>query len=281
MSREPAESEEIRRFEDQFRRNPDSLVFARLADAHRKAGDPGRALEILEAGITRHGGYPSAHIVRARTFMDLGRSGAAEQSFLKAIDLDGSNLVAMRGLASLARERGDEAEARLWFQRISGLEPEEAPPEPLPPTEETWWTPDGDVEEVAEAVAEAASEDASEAWWFEDPTEAATADDGDLLTRTMAELYEKQGLIDEAVAIYRELLEDRPDDADLKTAVERAEGLLAATPEVSVREEVPVSRPEKPEPAATPAPAAVPAEGGSGTSGRSEVFLDWLRSLNR
>ena len=161
MSREPMDNEEIRRFEDQFRRNPDGLVFARLADAHRKAGEPNRALEILEAGISRHGGYPSAHIVRARTYMDIGRPASAEQSFQKAIDLDASNLVAMRGLASLARERGDEAAARLWFQRISGLEPDTpAAAGPLPPTEEVWWTPDESTDSGED------NEDAAEAWWF-------------------------------------------------------------------------------------------------------------------
>lgn len=203
--------------------------------------------------------------------MDLGRPGPAEQAFLKAIELDGSNLVAMRGLASLAREKGDEAGARFWFQRISGLEPEVTPAaEPLPPTEEVWWTPGESVESADE------TEDASEAWWFEDPAEAGSADDGDLLTRTMAELYEKQGLIAEAIAIYTELLEDRPDDAELKAAVERAESLLATAPEEHT------SEPPESEPLDTPAetPAAAPTVSHSGTSGRSEVFLDWLRSLN-
>jgi tetratricopeptide (TPR) repeat protein len=194
--------------------------------------------------------------------MDLGRTGAAEQSFLKAIDLDASNLVAMRGLASLARERGDEAGARLWFQRISGLEPETpAAVEPLPPTEEVWWTPDGSGADDEESA------DPSEAWWFEDPAEARSSDDGDLLTRTMAELYEKQGLIAEAIAIYKELLEDRPEDVELIAAVERAEGSLAAVPAVE--------RTEAPE--TSPAAAAVTTT--PGTSGHSEVFLDWLRSL--
>ncbi|MFQ5529096.1 MAG: hypothetical protein ACE5FP_01980, partial [Gemmatimonadota bacterium] len=63
MNPDPLDNEEIRRFEEQYRRMPDSLVFARLADAYRKAGDPNRALEILEAGISRHREYASAHIV--------------------------------------------------------------------------------------------------------------------------------------------------------------------------------------------------------------------------
>ena len=273
MSKEPLDSDEIRRFEDQFRRNPDSLVFARLADAHRKAGDPNRALEILEAGIGRHGGYPSAHIVRARTYMDLGQPGAAEQSFLRAIDLDASNLVAMRGLASLAQERGDEAAARMWFQRISGLEPEmPGGVEPLPPTEEIWWTPDENLVETGSDT-----EDSAEAWWFEDPDEARSSDDGDLLTRTMAELYEKQGLVGEAVAIYKELLEDHPDDSELKAALARAESSFASAPAVAVPAEPEADPLDEASTSTDPEPT--PTVSSPVTSGRSEVFLEWLRSL--
>jgi hypothetical protein len=44
MSQDSSNDSEIQRFEAQYRENPDSLVFARLADAYRKAGYPKRAL---------------------------------------------------------------------------------------------------------------------------------------------------------------------------------------------------------------------------------------------
>ncbi|MFW6085493.1 MAG: tetratricopeptide repeat protein, partial [Gemmatimonadota bacterium] len=95
-------NEDIQRFAEHFRRNPDSLVFARLADAFRKAGDPERALEILRDGIRRHPDYASAHIVRARALEDLERPSEAEASLRRVLELDAQNLVAMRGLAELA-----------------------------------------------------------------------------------------------------------------------------------------------------------------------------------
>ena len=155
---EPVDSEEIRRFEEQYRSNPDSLVFARLADAHRKAGDPDRGLAILREGIRRHPDYPSAHIVRARCLVDLERPAEAEASLRRALELDGRNLVAMRGLASLADRRGDPAEAVHWYEQIAVLDPMNAeaevalerlrgslprtPPgmEPLPAPREEWWS---------------------------------------------------------------------------------------------------------------------------------------------
>ena len=95
MSQDPKTNSEIQRFEAQYRENPDSLVFARLADAYRKAGHPARALEVLESGIGRHGNYPSAHIVRAKTCVDLGDTGPAEEAFLRVVRIGGQHAPAV------------------------------------------------------------------------------------------------------------------------------------------------------------------------------------------
>jgi tetratricopeptide (TPR) repeat protein len=126
MTPDSSSSDEIRRFEEQYESQPDSLVFARLADAYRKAGKPERALSILEDGLTRHPDYPSGHIVHARTLRDLGRMEDTLDSFRRALELDASNLVAMRELAGLAEERGDTEEARHWYERLSQIEPANA-----------------------------------------------------------------------------------------------------------------------------------------------------------
>jgi hypothetical protein len=44
----------------------------------------------------------------------------------------------------------------------------------------------------------------------------------------MADLYARQGLIDEAEAIYRELLVDRPDDESLRDGLDAVLGMRAA-----------------------------------------------------
>jgi tetratricopeptide (TPR) repeat protein len=115
--------EEIRRFEEQYRSQPESLVFARLADAYRKAGQPEQALEVLDEGLLRHPDYPSGHIVRARALRDLGRVDDTLESFRRVLELDGANLVAIRELAGLADERGDIREARHWYERLAHVDP--------------------------------------------------------------------------------------------------------------------------------------------------------------
>jgi tetratricopeptide (TPR) repeat protein len=116
-------SDEIRRFEEQYRRQPESLVFARLADAYRKAGQPEKALAVLEDGLIRHPDYPSGHIVRARALRDMGRMDETLDSFRRVLELDGANLVAIRELAGLADERGDTGEARHWYERLGQIDP--------------------------------------------------------------------------------------------------------------------------------------------------------------
>ena len=116
-------SDEIRRFEEQYRHQPDSLVFARLADAYRKTGQPEKALAMLEEGLIRHPDYPSGHIVRARALRDMGRMDETLESFRRVLELDGANLVAIRELARLADERGDTDESRHWYERLGQIDP--------------------------------------------------------------------------------------------------------------------------------------------------------------
>lgn len=123
MQTDPELSDEIRRFEEQYAQNPDSLVFARLADLHRKAGRPERALEILDEGLERHPDYLSAHIVRARCLRALDRRQESEEVFGHVLELDGENLVALRSLAEMAWERGDGETARQWLRELLDLDP--------------------------------------------------------------------------------------------------------------------------------------------------------------
>jgi tetratricopeptide (TPR) repeat protein len=171
-------SDEIRRFEEQYQRQPESLVFARLADAYRKAGDPEKALSVLDDGLLRHPDYPSGHIVRARALRDLGRVDETLKSFRRVLELDGANLVAIRELAGLADERGDTGEARHWYERLAHIDP--ADPEVrhrLAELESAVTESSGD--EVGNASADAAEADLEvsepSAWWDDSAVNLPTA----------------------------------------------------------------------------------------------------------
>jgi tetratricopeptide (TPR) repeat protein len=175
-------SDEIQRFEEQYRRQAESLVFARLADAYRKAGEPERALPVLEDGLLRHPDYPSGHIVMARVLRDLGRVDEALHSFRRVLELDGANLVAIRELAGLADERGEVGEARHWYERLAQID--SADPEVrrrLAELEAAVTEPaaadaaDAQGEASAEMTEATPYEEGPSAWWDDSAADLATA----------------------------------------------------------------------------------------------------------
>jgi hypothetical protein len=63
---------------------------------------------------------------------------------------------------------------------------------------------------------------------------APAPDSGPFVTETMAELYLKQGHRDEALRVYRALLEQRPDDAGIQAKIAELTGAAAPAPEAPV-----------------------------------------------
>jgi tetratricopeptide (TPR) repeat protein len=118
-----AHREEIDKLEALYAENPEGRVFTHLAEAYRKAGDPERAREVLEQGIERHPDYSSAHVVLGRVLRDLDRGGEAEAEFRRVLELDNHNLIALRALGDLARERGDADTALSYYERLVEVEP--------------------------------------------------------------------------------------------------------------------------------------------------------------
>jgi tetratricopeptide (TPR) repeat protein len=225
MHSDHIDASEIRRFEQQYAEHPESFVFARLADAYRKAGNPERALEILAGGLERHPEYISAHIVHARCLLDLRRGADAAGAWRRVVDLDPENLVALRELTELALAAEDQEAARRWGERLAQIEPL--------------------GEETARLLSEAAqlareSERTASQPELSSAT-AGTADEAEdrqaegvsalreagMITATMADLYLQQGLYEEAAAIYWELVKRHPADPSLRERLAKARSLGA------------------------------------------------------
>jgi tetratricopeptide (TPR) repeat protein len=104
-------SGEIEKLERRWQENPLGLTFAPLAEAYRKAGEFGRALELLEQGLAQHPNYVPAHIVRGRCHLDAQADADAESAFLRVTELDPENVIALKGLAELSERSGRLPEA--------------------------------------------------------------------------------------------------------------------------------------------------------------------------
>jgi hypothetical protein len=117
-----ASTSEIEKLERRYAENPEGRFFAPLADAYRKAGQLGRALELVQAGLLKHPDYLSAHIVLGRCLLDKGDDAGAEATFGTVLGLDPENIIALKSLAEIA-ERGDRiVEARRWLQKLLAVD---------------------------------------------------------------------------------------------------------------------------------------------------------------
>ena len=140
------------------------------------------------------------------------RAGDLEQ----AISLLDEGLVRQRDFAPgyvvagwVRRDRGEDDAAALAFRAALALDPENA--EAQQALTELRAT---EVDEVASDEPDAAVQ----------PAASGPAPSGPV-TRTMADLYARQGLNDRALAVYRQLLERDPADAGLRARIAELEGV--------------------------------------------------------
>lgn len=115
--------EEIARLESLYASNPGGRVFVHLAEALRKAGEPVRARSILDEGLARHPDSASGFVVQGRVLQDLGEVDAAAYAFVRVLELDAGNLVALRGLADLARASGRLEDAAGHYRELTARSP--------------------------------------------------------------------------------------------------------------------------------------------------------------
>src|SRR3990172_7952133 len=67
---EAALDPEIERLSEKYSKDPNSLVFAYLADAYRRSNLIDEAIDIVKRGLQIHPHYSSAHIVLGCCFRD-------------------------------------------------------------------------------------------------------------------------------------------------------------------------------------------------------------------
>ncbi|MEE9207688.1 MAG: tetratricopeptide repeat protein [Gemmatimonadota bacterium] len=167
----------------------------------------------------------------------MSESGAEGEELSSTEGADGEEQDDWRSSLSLIEDELDEIV-------LPELEPAETPGDSSVNPLEGWLVDDAAVEEP-------------------DETEDVPGD-GDLLTRTMADLYADQGQPERAAEIYAELLKDLPEDERLQAALQETQSKMRDVPseysentQASVEPKAPVEE----------------------LSGTSEFFQEWLRSL--
>ena len=247
--------DEIRILSRSFRseRDPDGRAFAPLADAYLRSGDVAKAEEVVREGVARLPDFATGHLVAARIARARGDLQRTRAHADRVISLDPGNALARVERAAALFREGDAVAALLDLRgaikiapggvaALAALVDLEAAPEL------------GEL--VAVAVAEHANTahgqsgpaggpppgDGERTWEdgrgrgprAETRASAAAGDvrfiDGAFVTRTMADLYAKQGLTERALTVYEHLLRADPEDADLVARRDELTSLSAPRP---------------------------------------------------
>src|SRR5262245_51826869 len=99
-------AELIRRYEERLARDPDSLAWAPLADAHRKAGRPRQAIELCRDGLRRSPLYHTARLILAKALVDEGDGEAALAEIAAALDAGARDAGTHRLASEIHRRAG-------------------------------------------------------------------------------------------------------------------------------------------------------------------------------
>lgn len=118
-------SPRIEELRQKFHENP-RRYFAPLANEYRKAGDPEQAIAICRAHLAQQPGHMSGHVVYGQALYDARRMDEANVVFHQALALDPENIIVLRHLGDIARQRGDVEEARSWYSRALDGDPHDA-----------------------------------------------------------------------------------------------------------------------------------------------------------
>jgi tetratricopeptide (TPR) repeat protein len=115
-------SARIEELQKKFDENP-RRYFAPLANEYRKAGHIDEAIALCRAHLPQQPGHMSGHIVFGQALYEKGELDQARDVFETALQLDPENLIALRHLGDIARERNDIEGARAWYRRFLYADP--------------------------------------------------------------------------------------------------------------------------------------------------------------
>jgi|GEM_PF-6488676 len=228
----------------ELQKNPRSLVFVSLAELYRSESLPHQAIEILNEGLNYHPGLASAVLAKARCLFDLRRFAEASAVCREILRSNGENIKAHKLQADIFIRLGQRKAAIRSLTKVVSLFPQDSEAaralEELENLETGIFVPPERVSRASSDAAPAAlgrisdfqvgsfSESfaaiPAENPVFSEPllvipvenNNGPDPDDGGeptFATRTIAELYLRQGLKRKALKVLRKILQEEPMNA--------------------------------------------------------------------
>lgn len=197
-SEEHAATLAIRRYEERLAKDPGSLAFAPLADAHRKAGRAREAIRLCREGLERFPEYATARLILAKALLDDGDPEGALAEVRVILQGNPADGQAHRLAGELERRAGRFPEALAHLRQAAALDPS-----------------DRESRILAEAL------DGGGKLAGGSPLARVLADDT-FATVTFGTVCLEQGLVDEAAQVFLRVLRREPGHAAARLRLDEA-----------------------------------------------------------
>ncbi len=207
--------------------NPTSILFARLADGLLQRGEVARAIEVCRRGLRYRPSYTAGHVVMGKCYQASGHYEEARLAFQRVLQLDDGHLVARWYMGKIALQLGRDDLALKYFEQahvrdpfspelieqIRELKGEEVEEEQDNGPESGGLEVISGSEAFAQALLEEDDEDDLDALVTSLKREPKSVGEAPVIaTTTLAELYASQGLIQEAIAVFEQVIAREPDN---------------------------------------------------------------------
>ncbi|MRR53559.1 MAG: tetratricopeptide repeat protein [Deltaproteobacteria bacterium] len=268
---------DIKKYEDNLTKDPNSYCFAPLSELYRKLGLLDDAVAVAKQGIATHPLYVGGFMALGRALYEKGSRDEAKAALEKVVLATPENLLAQRILSQIYQEEGNLPAAERALQLLVTFNPEDtessialevlqksmhvsadcnplAAPSPdlvenssketsevFCSAEEAHLSVPTQLEEVPESSDAENSLDQS---WFADDSfsfaETPETETGilPLPTVTLAELYEVQGFLEKALDVYQDLLKKDPESHLLQERVTALSIRLAGESNLTLTESI-------------------------------------------
>lgn len=136
----------LRFLEEHLKKNPESILFARLAEAYLKDQKFNEAIAVCEEGLKKHPYYVTGHLVLGKCYLANKLYDQAEKEFKRVLLFDPKYLAAHKYYGDLMQEIGWENTCESSYKKILQIDPldevarsrvmefaAKQPPEPRPP----------------------------------------------------------------------------------------------------------------------------------------------------
>tara|TARA_B100001248_G_scaffold59027_1_gene40113 strand:- start:12063 stop:12839 length:777 start_codon:yes stop_codon:yes gene_type:complete len=113
----------IERYQLLYQKDPNSKIFAPLAEAYRKMGMLKEAMKVANKGVELHPSFPSGRVALAKVLIDLKKSTEAIEHLEKAVALSPENVLAHTLLAKSYLELKKPRKALHAYKMLLFLNP--------------------------------------------------------------------------------------------------------------------------------------------------------------